>query len=233
MDKKNGFTLAEVLITLGIIGVVAALTIPTLVNTIQDIQYKNMWKNTFTELSEAYKQMNTDNQFDIGSLCTGLGSPGDDNCFKNELKKYVKVSTSCDEAGGHNTCLSSMQDRWLNGATDPGVLGALTDGGAGLIMVNGTMLQIQWGGHDHDSGGVCDTSWGGSYCHYGDLEIDTNGFAGPNQVGKDIFFAKITDKGITPFGTVGTNEAGWDTCDLTVDPSGDGLVCAADYLYGK
>ena len=29
---KNGFTLAEVLITLGIIGVVAAMTIPTLIS---------------------------------------------------------------------------------------------------------------------------------------------------------------------------------------------------------
>ena len=32
MKNKNGFTLAETLITLGIIGIVAAMTIPTLIN---------------------------------------------------------------------------------------------------------------------------------------------------------------------------------------------------------
>ena len=35
MTKRFGFTLAEVLITLGIIGVVAAMTIPTLIKTYQ------------------------------------------------------------------------------------------------------------------------------------------------------------------------------------------------------
>ena len=40
MIKKNAFTLAEVLITLGIIGIVAAITIPTLINNVQDAQYK-------------------------------------------------------------------------------------------------------------------------------------------------------------------------------------------------
>ena len=36
----GGFTLAEVLITLGIIGVVAAMTMPTLINSTQGAQYK-------------------------------------------------------------------------------------------------------------------------------------------------------------------------------------------------
>ena len=37
---KNAFTLAEVLITLGIIGVVAAMTMPTLLNSTQGAQYR-------------------------------------------------------------------------------------------------------------------------------------------------------------------------------------------------
>ena len=40
MTKRFGFTLAEVLITLGIIGVVAAMTKPTLMNQTQGAQYK-------------------------------------------------------------------------------------------------------------------------------------------------------------------------------------------------
>ena len=40
--KKTGFTLSEVLITLGIIGVVAAITIPTLMSKIQSIKFYKM-----------------------------------------------------------------------------------------------------------------------------------------------------------------------------------------------
>ena len=40
--EYNAFTLAEVLITLGVIGVVAALTTPVLVAKIQDCQFLNM-----------------------------------------------------------------------------------------------------------------------------------------------------------------------------------------------
>ena len=41
---KNAFTLAEVLITLGIIGVVAAMTMPTLLNSTQGAQYRTAYK---------------------------------------------------------------------------------------------------------------------------------------------------------------------------------------------
>ena len=44
MTKRFGFTLAEVLITLGIIGVVAAMTMPTLMNSTQGAQYKAAYK---------------------------------------------------------------------------------------------------------------------------------------------------------------------------------------------
>ena len=36
---KKGFTLAEVLITMGIIGVVMAMTLPTLIEKMQDLQH--------------------------------------------------------------------------------------------------------------------------------------------------------------------------------------------------
>ena len=47
MKKSLGFTLAEVLITLGIIGVVAAMTMPTLMNSTQGAQYKAAYKKAF------------------------------------------------------------------------------------------------------------------------------------------------------------------------------------------
>jgi len=51
---KKGFTLTEVLITLGIIGIVAAITIPTLVNKIQERHFHAMWKENFSVLNNAF-----------------------------------------------------------------------------------------------------------------------------------------------------------------------------------
>lgn len=51
--SKNGFTLAEVLITLGIIGVVAAMTMPTLINKTNGAQYKAAFKKSLSAISQA------------------------------------------------------------------------------------------------------------------------------------------------------------------------------------
>ena len=50
MRVRGGFTLAEVLITLGIIGVVAAMTMPTLMNSTQGAQYKAAYKKALSAL---------------------------------------------------------------------------------------------------------------------------------------------------------------------------------------
>ena len=43
-NRNNGFTLAEVLITLGIIGVVVAMTIPTLISKYKHKEYETRFK---------------------------------------------------------------------------------------------------------------------------------------------------------------------------------------------
>ena len=50
--RMSGFTLAEVLITLGIIGVVAAMTMPTLMNSTQGAQYKAAYKKALSAISQ-------------------------------------------------------------------------------------------------------------------------------------------------------------------------------------
>ena len=52
MTKRFGFTLAEVLITLGIIGVVAAMTMPTLINQTNGAQYKAAYKKALSAISQ-------------------------------------------------------------------------------------------------------------------------------------------------------------------------------------
>lgn len=53
MKKFRAFTLAEVLITLGIIGVVAAMTMPTLINQTNGAQYKAAFKKSLSAISQA------------------------------------------------------------------------------------------------------------------------------------------------------------------------------------
>ena len=62
--KRVAFTLAEVLITLGIIGVVAALTIPTIIKHYKAMVLENAFKKSVTNLYQAYdltrQQLGTD-----------------------------------------------------------------------------------------------------------------------------------------------------------------------------
>ena len=55
MRKEFAFTLAEVLITLGIIGVVAAMTIPTLMTNIKSTQYLAQFKKSLSKIPRLAK----------------------------------------------------------------------------------------------------------------------------------------------------------------------------------
>lgn len=68
MMKKNGFTLAEVLITLAIIGVVATLTLPALMTNTQEQQAKTGLKKGINTLTEASQMNNAIAGFDYASF---------------------------------------------------------------------------------------------------------------------------------------------------------------------
>ena len=83
---KNGFTLAEVLITLGIIGVVAAITLPVLITNFQKKQIATAVKKAYSELSQALKLSETDNG-EMQYWDYPIGSVEDTEIFVN---KYIK-----------------------------------------------------------------------------------------------------------------------------------------------
>ncbi len=70
MKKMNAFTLAEVLITLGIIGVVAAMTMPTLINSTQGAQYKSAFKKALSAISQAVTLNVALDEVDFGDIDT-------------------------------------------------------------------------------------------------------------------------------------------------------------------
>lgn len=60
MKYKLGFTLAEVLITIGVIGLVAAMTLPALINKSQQMILKNQFKKSYSTLAQALLKAQVD-----------------------------------------------------------------------------------------------------------------------------------------------------------------------------
>lgn len=83
---KAGFTLAEVLITLGIIGVVAAVTLPALITNVQGRIRAEQIRTAKYKFTLATDKMNS----------LGLIGPYDSSeAFVNELKKHLKIAKVC------------------------------------------------------------------------------------------------------------------------------------------
>ena len=70
---KRGFTLAEVLITLVIIGVIAAMTIPTLISSTGDQEYKTGLKKAFATLNQVVAVNSVLGDYDEASISAGTG----------------------------------------------------------------------------------------------------------------------------------------------------------------
>jgi len=85
--ERTAFTLAEVLITLGIIGIVAAMTIPTLVANYQEKSWGTAATVFERKLTEALRVMNTQQTL-AGHTTT--------QSFVDELAKHFKIVKTCD-----------------------------------------------------------------------------------------------------------------------------------------
>lgn len=144
--QYKGFTLAEVLITLGIVGIIAAMTLPTLVQ-------KNQEKQTVVKLKKIYSvlqqvQMNIISEYGtFDNLVTSNTSTGekDENgsavydftnteYIKNLFAKQLKVIQNC-KAG--DNCLGKSV-YYLKGT----IQGTFSD--PALILADGTKLFFGW-----------------------------------------------------------------------------------------
>ncbi len=89
-EKKFAFTLAEILITLGIIGVVAALTIPSLLTTFQKRETVSLLKSTYSIIGQAIKLSEEDN----GDLETWDYTLDSEKWVDTYLRNYMKLSSA-------------------------------------------------------------------------------------------------------------------------------------------
>ena len=86
-SRKIAFTLAEVLVTIGVIGIVAAITMPTLVAKIQDHVKAKRIENIRQKLSKVTDAM---------SATSGINGYADTMEFVTEMNKHMKIAKICD-----------------------------------------------------------------------------------------------------------------------------------------
>ena len=100
--NKYGFTLAEVLITLGVIGVVAAMTLPSLTKKYQDKILLTQVKKSYSELENAVKLYAAENS------CSDITCISDTSLTSEELLqrlyKSFKSATYCSKTTQKGIC---------------------------------------------------------------------------------------------------------------------------------
>jgi len=233
-QRYKAFTLAEVLITLGIIGVVAALTIPTLMANYQKVQYITGLKKAYAEVTEALKLMANENGCPDNLKCVdAFKDTGDwennEVALGNEFKKYIKVAKDC----GMDTSKKCVTDGYAQNYNQPagnrdndmnqwGYYRLITADGFSIMLINEGS-----GCEDDDANGVPNLNLS-KVC--GQMYIDVNGLKGPNNAGKDIFLFWITTgKGpaLYPFGGSENINYAW------ANSSGTPQSCYEQYTYGE
>ncbi len=207
MMKKVAFTLAEVLITLGIIGVVAALTLPSLIQNYQKQVYVNQLKKSYSTLSNGFRLMlATDDveymghtkafksiyPFGCSSLMYSFGNPSDCNDFFAELKKYFNIIDIRQLTASDNYHIKCLNENCGSSAKE----------GGAIFLADGTMIyDFQFLGGANGYAGGMDSQVGGSIA--GKFYIDVNGLKNPNTYGRDIFHFDIGNSGIlVPMGSM-------------------------------
>ena len=183
--KKAAFTLAEVLITLGIIGVVAAMTIPTLMTHFQQEQTVIKLKKAISVINQAYRLSYDD-----------VGEPEDsytigaDEYFKTYWAPYIKVLHYCST---YKDCgyKSNMPWSYANGSSSD----------TGLVYPNKRTTFYSMDGilYVVFTAAGPDDNIGADYRIY----VDINGGQGPNIYGRDLFvLTRVQENGggVRPYG---------------------------------
>ena len=166
MNKKLkflfGFTLAEVLVTLGIIGVISAMTVPTLFQNYQKKSYVTQLHKVYNEVQQAaVAYMNDKNAINLREA--GFNNS---NAVSDFVKFYFKIIQDC----GANAvpCFADSYKK-LSGVSTP-------VGGAERYFVLSSGASVATIARDNAYGDLVAEIW-----------VDTNGKQGPNIVGRDFF----------------------------------------------
>ena len=196
-NSKQGFTLAEVLITLGIIGVVAAITMPMLIGHYNKQVWVNQLKKTVSTLENGVKLMMAEDGVDwlyetsAWSYVPLGGCSTYSSCtnFHENLKKYFNATYT---SVVNNSQLSKSY-LYLDKP------GSFTSIPMEMHLANGADIGVYWISKTPYVGG----GWQGPMPNLVDVIIDVNGLKKePNKLGRDVFIYAISEKGqVLPYGS--------------------------------
>ena len=233
--RKIAFTLAEVLITLGIIGVVAAMTMPSLITNYRVKETVSKLKKVNTIFNNAFLQAKEENGeiSDWGLSNSTLDTDTDDGSIANSnygrdkfleiLSKHLKTISMCKYSD--NSC-EVYRPTNLQGDIDN------SDSYSNrLVLADGTII-----GHVYLNNTACNTNWGSGALSQscGSFKVDLNGSKKPNMYGKDIFQFDITANGIVPSG-IATDISGnnFEESCIKSDSRMNGVGCTGWVIYNE
>lgn len=211
---KKAFTLAEVLITLTIIGVVAAVTVPAIISNAENKELIVAARKQYSAISNALNLYKAQNG---GTLADMFPTSGDSNYSIKELSTLLKMNKICTTS---QTCWTNPTSR-LNQLGDQSgnfSLGALYYGKnqANAILADGARLTVQNNAPsigvvkqctNYNADGSMRLDADGNpvktnctFNNYAFMYIDVNGAKGPNRLGKDTWELRIFDNKINGCG---------------------------------
>ena len=188
---KKAFTLAEVLITLGIIGVVAAITLPTLIQNQQKRSLEVATQKFYSTMSQAVKKYMADEGVDdLRNSPLGEKVPYcvSDEVIRNFVTKYLKVVEECDYEA--NNCFAPVYKNWDGSTPDEeGSYNFTThvhhENDKDYVLADGVVIKI------------------GDHCPPLEFYIDVNGKKGPNRVGYDLWSMSLYYDGVIEESSIG------------------------------
>ncbi len=222
--RLSGFTLAEVLITLGIIGVVAAMTLPVLIHKLNDRANVSGMKKAYSILSQATLSVAAENPIDSWNMQTA-DIEGTKDVFEL-YKPYFKVVKDCGCGKRALGCWSPSATKALNGKTyfygHPNGIG---DTYCAARLADG--INISFDTWTASSLGVKESNEDDTDVYF--FYVDVNGDKSPNTLGLDVFqfVVKKGKHGVIPAGLANNSSM----CSKDDTTSYAGIDCAAKVLY--
>ena len=177
-SRKVAFTLAEVLITLGIIGVVASLTLPSVIHQYRKKVLETQFKTAYSFINQALvmtkQDLGSNSLFDDYTVYNSKQGYVYANEFKNAFYKRLKVV-------GNATLKSTDYSIYSDGNIKRYTSGdRFTFTTPDKLLENGMTIRAS-----------VDGNYDGS--KYIQFVVDINGNKGPNRMGHDLFIFKIND----------------------------------------
>ncbi len=221
-EVKRAFTLAEVLITLGIIGIVAAMTLPALIANHQKTQTATRLKRAYNVISNAIQQAKSEHgDVELWELSSSNDIQASSDFANTYLIPYMNVIKKCDTSITDDCTYKPTSMK----GTNLGNLPLHTR----FVLNDGTLIFIQSRVNDAEH----------VFPRIIYVNVDINGFKGPNISGKDYFqFAICLDTTQDIYRPLGRlNASGQSQTIETIREScsrnGSGGYCAALIIYNN